>query len=518
MSKAEAARLARIVELLEKLDSYNDLRAACLLGLTDDCTPHPLPTLANAGLTLSAGATTRQLFEFAAPRLGKTRIDRELRDEVWPRLRELGIVQRSYVLTAKEARAEGRLIEYGVHRRAKSPNNGYALTEEARQLLLKTSDQDWKRKLNGFLVGDSDRRLRVLQHEAAMAAAVAPGDHSKLMRAAADALRTTRLPDYELVFIYDADGSRSLDEAERATMEHRAQTFLTGEALKLAMGNIHLGFNAKQLELEAALATAQADVHALQEEMQAAAVTDALEIQMAEQYLEQLEAAAPKVAEAVRLAASAEVNIAAAQQAIAGGLLNNAEILLDKAKAGNADPSKIAPVEQRLAKAKQEKKARDLTLRINAAANQPRAVRRIRELIAEAEAIGVADRVEPAARRALRIARDAANARFVQARPIADHLVAEGFVPVIGDGRIEAWKESSKNGAGPRGHASTGAHASTSAQRGSTWTLDRVMVLRGDVWATRTPRVPVTRQELPKQAERSRWFNHPPARDPAPTK
>jgi len=215
VSKAEAARLARIVELLERLDSYNDLRAACLLGLTDDRTPHPLPTLANAGLTLSAGATTRQLFEFAAPRLGKTRIDRELRDEVWPRLRELGIVQRSYVLTAKEARAEERLIEYGVHRRAKSPNNGYALTDEARQLLLKTSDRDWKGKLNGFAVGDSDRRLRVLQHEASMAAAVAPGDHSKLMRAAADALRTTRLPDYELVFIDDADEQRIKTEWEK---------------------------------------------------------------------------------------------------------------------------------------------------------------------------------------------------------------------------------------------------------------------------------------------------------------
>jgi hypothetical protein len=214
VSKAEAARLARIVELLERLDSYNDLRAACLLGLTDDRTPHPVPILANAGLTLSAGATTRQLFEFAAPRLGKTRIDRELRDEVWPRLRELGIVQRSYVLTATEARAEGRLIEYGVHRRAKSPNNGYALTDEARQLLLKTSDRDWTRKLNAFVVGDSDRRLRVLQQEAAMAAAVAPGDHSKLMRAAADALRATRLPDYELVFIDDADEQRIKTEWE----------------------------------------------------------------------------------------------------------------------------------------------------------------------------------------------------------------------------------------------------------------------------------------------------------------
>lgn len=212
VSKAEAPRLERIAELLERLDSYSDLRAACLLGLTDDRTPHPLPALSGAGLTLSAGATTRQLFGFAAPRLGKTRIDRELRDDVWPRLRELGIVQRSYVLTASEARTEGRLIEYGVHRRAKSPNNGYALTDDARRLLLKTSDRDWRRKLDEFVIGDADRRLRVLQHEAAMAAAVAPGDHALLMRAAADALRATRLPDYELVFIDDADEARIKDE------------------------------------------------------------------------------------------------------------------------------------------------------------------------------------------------------------------------------------------------------------------------------------------------------------------
>jgi len=166
-TKVEAARLARIGELLERLDSYSDLRAVCLIGLTDDTTPHPLAPLAGAGLKLSAGATTRQLFEFSAPRLGKARIDRELRDEVWPRLRELGIVQRSYVLTRKEAQAEGRLVDYGVHRRAKSPNNGYALTEEARQLLLETPNRQWSKRLDDFLAGDPDRRLRVLQYEAA---------------------------------------------------------------------------------------------------------------------------------------------------------------------------------------------------------------------------------------------------------------------------------------------------------------------------------------------------------------
>lgn len=212
VSEAEALRLERIAELLDRLDSYSNLRAACLLGLTDDVTPHPLAPLASAGLKLSAGATTRQLFQFAAPKLGKTHIDRELRDDVWPRLRELGIVQRSYILTAKETRTEGKLIEYGVHRRAKSPNNGYALTDEARQLLVETPDPEWAEELDEFLGSAEDRRLRVIQQVAATASAVAPGDHSKLMRAAVGALRATRLPDYELVFIDDADEERIKDE------------------------------------------------------------------------------------------------------------------------------------------------------------------------------------------------------------------------------------------------------------------------------------------------------------------
>ncbi len=50
--------------------------------------------------------------------------------------------------------------------------------------------------------------MRAVQHEAASAAAVAPGDHSKLMRAAIAALGATRLPDYKLVFISDAGEER----------------------------------------------------------------------------------------------------------------------------------------------------------------------------------------------------------------------------------------------------------------------------------------------------------------------
>jgi hypothetical protein len=277
---------------------------------------------------------------------------------------------------------------------------------------------------------------------------------------------------------------------ERTTMELRAQTFLVGDALKDTQAKIHLAFNVRQLELEDALAVAEADAQEMQTQIQAAMISDALELQLAEQYLAQLETAAPDVATNVRLAATAEENLAAALQAVKDSLLHDAEVLLEKAKAGNADATRVAEAEKILAEAQQAKIARDFVAHINAVGDEPGAVRRIRRLIEEAERAGVANLVTPQANRALETARHAANARFAQARPIADHLASEGFVPVVGDGRIEAWKEISRN------------------SHGTAWTLDRVMVLRGQSWETETPRVPITRRELPKRAQSSRWFNH----------
>ncbi|MEW5720089.1 MAG: hypothetical protein AB1817_15795 [Chloroflexota bacterium] len=289
---------------------------------------------------------------------------------------------------------------------------------------------------------------------------------------------------------------------ERAEIERRAETFLAGDALKATIEKIHLAFNVRQLELEDALALAEADAQEMQTQMQAALISDALELQLAEEYLAQLETAAPEVATNVRLAATAEENLAAALQAVKNGLLHDAEVLLAKAKAGNADPARVAEAEKILAEAQQAKTVHDFVARFNAIGDHPGAVRRIRRLIEEAETTGVANVVTPHANRALETARHAANARYAQARPIADHLASEGFVPVVGDGRIEAWKEISRNG------ASTRFDARSAAQHGTAWTLDRVMVLRGESWKTETPRVPVTRRELPKRVQNSRWFNH----------
>jgi hypothetical protein len=177
------------------------------------------------------------------------------------------------------------------------------------------------------------------------------------------------------------------------------------------------------------------------------------------------------------------------------GLLRDAEVLLEKAKTGNAEPTQVGEVEQMLADARKNRTVRDLIAHINAVGDLPGAVRRIKRLVEEAESVGVADRILPDANRAFETARRAANARYAQARPIADHLVTEGFVPVLGDGRIEVWKHGSNRG------------ASTHAQNGHGWTLERVMVLRNDVWETEIPEVAVTRKELAPHAKRSRWYH-----------
>ncbi len=255
------------------------------------------------------------------------------------------------------------------------------------------------------------------------------------------------------------------------------------------LGKIHLAFNARQLELEDEQAVAKCDEAEARSEIQAANVTDALELQLAEQEVERLETAAPDVAQAVRAAAPADEKLALAAGAVRDGFLRDATTLLEQARAGNADSERLGEVERALAGAKQDEAARGLIARMSANTDQPGAIKRIRRLIEEAEAAGLSEKVRFAANRAMKTARLAANGRFAQARPIADHLVSEGYVPVVGDGRIEAWKEMSRNG------------------HGTAWTLDHLLVLKKERgWVTERPTIPVTSKELPPRVRHSRWF------------
>ncbi len=294
---------------------------------------------------------------------------------------------------------------------------------------------------------------------------------------------------------------------DRTAVESRARAFLSGDALRSTLGQIHLAFNARQLELEAALATAKADAADAQTEIDAARVSDALELQLAEQELERLESAAPKVAEALQQAAAISQNIASARQAIQDGILRDAAALIERAKKVSADPfvstfirgqdkaedpaAVIGELECALADAQKAQLARDLVTRLNGECERPGGFKRIRQIVDEATAAGVADQIASAVARAKQAARHAANERFAQARPIANHLVVEGYLPVVGDGRIEAWKSGSHNGHG----------------NDSSWMLDRIIVLRANgEWITQKPRMAITRRTLSPYVKRSRWY------------
>ena len=78
-----------------------------------------------------------------------------------------------------------------------------------------------------------------------------------------------------------------------------------GDDLQTVLAKIHLAFNTRQWEMESTFAAAEAEIAETSIEIQAAGISDALELQLAQQELERLEAAAPEVAENIRLTATA---------------------------------------------------------------------------------------------------------------------------------------------------------------------------------------------------------------------
>jgi hypothetical protein len=123
-------------------------------------------------------------------------------------------------------------------------------------------------------------------------------------------------------------------------------------------------------------------------------------------------------------------------------------------------------------------------------------MKRIYRILDEAKVAGVADQIASVVARVQKVAGEAKRGRLAQARPIADHLIAEGFMPVVSDGRIEAWQFISRKG--------NSAHR----DQNKTWVLDHVLVLRANgTWETEKPTVVVTRQELAPHALNSKWYH-----------
>lgn len=211
ISRRETSRLDRIAELLDALNIYTDLRAAILLGLTDEKTPNPHSRLAAAGLPMAAGGGNARMLAYAAQRLGIRHIDRETRDYVWPQLIEVGIVEPAVILKPDEMTDPDVLIERGRHV-PKSNNNVYLLTEDAWALLTDPGQEDWDRRLTEWLRSEAQdqRRLRLAERQAA--ATISAGrnlnKHAKLIVACVERMQGSIAEDFELIFTDAFDGER----------------------------------------------------------------------------------------------------------------------------------------------------------------------------------------------------------------------------------------------------------------------------------------------------------------------
>jgi hypothetical protein len=202
----------RVKELLGRVSStYPREHAAVLLSLCDDETPNQYGVLQAAGMPYSYAASNRHILDYIRVFLGidptKRRLDRELRDYYILPLRDLGLLEKTYVYPEKERPADGRLVERGSHK-GKSGNNSYTLSADTRELLLGSSDEEWADALDRFIAESDERRRKAIEAKTASI----PSDHGALIDTAVDILQSQRLPEYDLVYIDDGDNERVENE------------------------------------------------------------------------------------------------------------------------------------------------------------------------------------------------------------------------------------------------------------------------------------------------------------------
>lgn len=273
-------------------------------------------------------------------------------------------------------------------------------------------------------------------------------------------------------------------DVQRAQYEQRAHVFMNADTRERILAQIHLTFNAQQLELENAIALAQRELDACSLEHYSAIIAEELELGLLHGDIETLAQAAPEIAADLERVQAAPTHLANALQLAHHGAIAEAERELDHARSGNLPETEIAGVEQAIATAKRRALARELVAEIqNVSVELPGAVAQLKRLAQRAHELQVMTNVESFLHRVLKQARASAAARYREATLHADYLAEQGFIPCVGDGRIEAWQ--------PTQHG---------------WTLAQMLTYQQDCWVTHHPRARVTRTEIPRRVKRSPWY------------
>ena len=273
-------------------------------------------------------------------------------------------------------------------------------------------------------------------------------------------------------------------EQERAAYEKQAQTFLDGPAREHMLAQIHAGFQARQRAIETQLAQAQQALSEGNSEHYAAIIGEELELGLLHSDIETLRRTAPEVAAEVERAQAAPQYLAQALQAARAGAIADAEDAFARACSGNIPETELAAARDAIAQAKQRALTRELIAAIqNVSAELPGATAHLKRLAQRAHEQNVYPKVESFLQRAFKQARASAAARYREATLHAEYLADQGFIPCIGDGRIEAWQHN---------------------QHG--WTLAQMATYQQDSWVTHHPRARITRRDVPRRVRRSPWY------------
>lgn len=190
--------------ILQRLGLFTPERLETIMALLDREEPSGFAALAKAGLSLADGGTTRQLLEYIAPRLGKERMDRELRDYIMLPLREVGILIKGY--------ADTETLNVTPHKwKPKSPNNVYVLAGDLVELVEAVPEDTFGLRLTEWEASTEDR----ISHIAGAEAAAFAQDADERLVSIAQALYCPKfLTNYEVVFVDDTDGARISEEWE----------------------------------------------------------------------------------------------------------------------------------------------------------------------------------------------------------------------------------------------------------------------------------------------------------------
>ncbi|MCC7162454.1 MAG: hypothetical protein IT331_08165 [Anaerolineae bacterium] len=275
-------------------------------------------------------------------------------------------------------------------------------------------------------------------------------------------------------------------DAERAQYEKSVQILLTGGEREQMLAQLQVSFNARQIELESEIQAAEHALANLNYEHYAAIIGEEVELQLLNTDIETLTQAAPEVAKNIEHELAAPFHLERAIALAHEGQLADAEHELQQAQAGKLSETDIAAAETAILEAKRRAHARELIASIQAVGTENAgAVLQLKRLALRAENLGVASNVATFLNRALKLARATATERYREATIQADYLASQGFIPCVGDGRIEAWQQTRQG-----------------------WTLIELWSYQQGVWVGHRPRARVTRTDIPRRVRRSRWFKH----------